>query len=304
MLPGLAEAETVRLSESNSHRASVIRVALISAALLVPCFWQRIQAGDLGSHIYNAWLARQVESGNAPGLTIAPMWTNVLFDLILSGLYNRFGAEAAQRIAVPLCVLIFFWGAFALACAATRSRPWFMLPSLAMLAYGWTFHMGFFNFYLALGLSLWAMALLLAGGPKARVAALVLLGIAYVGHALPPLWAVGIVCYKWAAERLSPRFRILLMAAALCGIVGLKFWIGGHFSTRTSFHQILESSAIDQVWVFGIKYCAVCVGLAVLWSFLLLRLTHILGSAGFILHPLFQICALMGVGYRSAAFQH
>src|SRR5437879_3601660 len=132
MHPGLAEVETVRLPESNSQSVGGIRVALISAALLIPCFWQRIQAGDLSSHIYNAWLARQVELGNAPGLTIATMRTNVLFDLILSGLYNRFGAMTAQQIAVSLCVLIFFWGAFALTCAVTRSRPWFMLPSLAM----------------------------------------------------------------------------------------------------------------------------------------------------------------------------
>ena len=45
----------------------------VSGFLLVPCFWQRrIQAGDLASHVYNAWLAQLIERGQAPGLWIAP----------------------------------------------------------------------------------------------------------------------------------------------------------------------------------------------------------------------------------------
>src|SRR5438093_10769106 len=85
-----------------------------SALVLIPCFWQsRIQAGDLSSHIYNAWLAQLIAAGQAPGLVIARQTTNVLFDLILSGLFAAFGSEAAQRIAAGLSVLVFAWGAFA-----------------------------------------------------------------------------------------------------------------------------------------------------------------------------------------------
>ena len=48
------------------------RVLGISAALLLPCFWHRhIEAGDLGSHLYNAWLAQLIENGQAPGLYLA-----------------------------------------------------------------------------------------------------------------------------------------------------------------------------------------------------------------------------------------
>jgi hypothetical protein len=57
-----------------------------SLLLLVPCFWQpRIQAGDLSSHLYNAWLAQLIERGQAPGLTLARQSNNVLFDLMLGG---------------------------------------------------------------------------------------------------------------------------------------------------------------------------------------------------------------------------
>jgi len=58
-----------------------------SILVLVPCFWQsRIQAGDLSSHLYNAWLAQLIERGQAPGLSLARQSNNILFDLVLSGL--------------------------------------------------------------------------------------------------------------------------------------------------------------------------------------------------------------------------
>src|SRR5713226_2973733 len=64
-----------------------VRVALISALVLVPCFWQaHIQAVDLSSHLYNAWLSILIGEGKAPGLAIVSQRTNVLFDIILAGL--------------------------------------------------------------------------------------------------------------------------------------------------------------------------------------------------------------------------
>src|SRR5580700_8178313 len=51
---------------------SWLGVLATSAAVLVPCFWhKRIEAGDLGSHTYNAWLAQSIERGQAPGLWLA-----------------------------------------------------------------------------------------------------------------------------------------------------------------------------------------------------------------------------------------
>ena len=95
-------------------RRSAMRFTAVSAALLIPVFWhRRIEAGDLGSHVYNAWLAQLIRQGQAPGLWIARQWNNVLFDWLLSGLGAVFGLRAAERIAVSLAVLIFFWGAFA-----------------------------------------------------------------------------------------------------------------------------------------------------------------------------------------------
>ena len=42
-------------------------IAIAALLILVPCFWQPyIEAGDLASHTYNAWLAGQIELGKVP----------------------------------------------------------------------------------------------------------------------------------------------------------------------------------------------------------------------------------------------
>ena len=54
---------------SSSLKKNYLLVIAISLALIVPCFWhERIEAGDLASHTYNAWLAQLISEGKAPGL--------------------------------------------------------------------------------------------------------------------------------------------------------------------------------------------------------------------------------------------
>src|SRR6266403_4002806 len=84
-----------------------LRVLLLFAVLAVPCFWhRRIEAGDLASHVYNAWLAQLIGKGQAPGLYLASRWNNVLFDVSLLYVGNLFGFGAAEKIVVSACVLI------------------------------------------------------------------------------------------------------------------------------------------------------------------------------------------------------
>src|SRR6202007_2374359 len=94
-------------------RAKKWLILVISAAMIVPCLWHRhIEAGDLGSHVYNAWLAQLIEKGQATGLYIVRQWNNVLFDWLLLHTANIVGFAAAEKIVVSLCVLTFFWGVF------------------------------------------------------------------------------------------------------------------------------------------------------------------------------------------------
>jgi hypothetical protein len=75
----------------------------------MPCYWHKhVEAGDLGSHMYNAWLVELIEQGRAPGLWVANIWQNVLFDWELDSFASRFGFASAEKIAVSLSVLLFF----------------------------------------------------------------------------------------------------------------------------------------------------------------------------------------------------
>src|SRR5882762_3010538 len=104
---------TAPRAPANFLRRNVLAVVLLSALLVVPCFWHsRIQAGDLGSHVYNAWLAQLIEQQQVSGLTIARQSSNILFDLLLLHVGNLVGLVAAEKIVVSFAVLVFFWGCF------------------------------------------------------------------------------------------------------------------------------------------------------------------------------------------------
>ena len=86
-----------QISMGRAARTTVICIAAL-VVLLAPCWWQRrIMAGDLSSHVYNAWLATLIEKGQAPGLVLRPMITNVAFDIFLERPLKTFGPDLAQQ---------------------------------------------------------------------------------------------------------------------------------------------------------------------------------------------------------------
>jgi hypothetical protein len=267
--------------------------ALVSLVLLLPCYWQpRIEAGDLSSHIYNAWLAQLIESGRIQGLQLVAQTTNILFDLMLGGLFQLFGAEAAQRICVSLTVLIFIWGSFAFAAVVSGRKPWPILPCIAMLAYGWVFHMGFFNFYLSQGLCFWALALLWQPTRRRIAGAIPILVLAYLAHALPVAWVAALAAYIVVAGRLSQRARVYLIAGTMAGLVLVSAVMARTLVTNWSAHQITLTTGLDQVWVFDGKYYGILVALLVLWSMMFLNLIHLSDARQVVLSMPFQLCVI------------
>lgn len=246
--------------------AGWVPIAIFSA-LLIPCFWQsRIQSADLGSHIYNAWLAAQIHGGTIHGLRIASQSNNILFDLLLEGLLTRVGANAAQAIAVALCVLIFTTGAIAFVSRlGGRANWWLTVPSVAMLAYGFIFHIGFFNFYLSMGLSLWSLALLWSKGWGRSVLALPLLVVAWTAHPLPVVWGLGIAAYVAAARMLPERKRIHLLAAGLIALVVIQEVLARRYVCGWSARQIFYVTGANQLAVFGPEYSIPFAGLLFVW---------------------------------------
>jgi hypothetical protein len=266
-----------------------------SAVALIPCFWQpHIQAGDLASHVYNAWLAQLIQQGKAPGLAIVPQSTNVLFDRILSAFFNAFGAAAAERISVAVAVLVFVWGAFAF-CRAVSGRAWPVFPVILAASYGWVFHMGFFNFYLGLGVSFWALALAWNFRPRGLAAAGALFALAYVAHGLPVVWALAVLAYVWICRRWSqhPWWRLGLGLAA---ILALRTALAATVQTRWKVGQFEFAWGANQLWVYSTHVAAAALLLALLWAIQIAILAKHAGARRVFGGEIFQVCALTAAG--------
>jgi hypothetical protein len=248
-----------------------------SALVLVPCFWQsRIQAGDLSSHLYNVWLTQLIRHGQVHGLWIAHQWNNILFDLSLEWLFVHFGVRVAERAAVALAVLIFFWGGLTLLFTVTTKRPWFVVPCFAVLAYGSVFQMGFFNFYLSLGLSFFALALFWRGASRYALHALLallalpLLALAWTAHPLPVIWCLATAAYTWIARAIPFRGQLKLFAISVLVLYFLRHFLV-HPPNQWSWRQLSLITGADQLVVYGDHYVILGIYLLFLWGTLYLR---------------------------------
>jgi hypothetical protein len=233
------------------------RVVPISIILLLPVFWhQRIEAGDLASHTYNAWLAQLIESGQAPGLYIARQWNNIPVDVALLRLGNILGFPAAEKIVVSVSALTSFWGAFAFIASATRRPPWFLIPAIAMITYGWTFQMGFMNYYLSLGVGFFAIAVLWRSTGEADwTFGLILLALTWMAHPMGFGCVIGIAVYVILADKLRGWYRWALLTAACGVVVAAHFYIVHQFRTQyweTSIFYLMNGA--DQLVLYRDRY--------------------------------------------------
>jgi hypothetical protein len=233
-------------------------ILAISAVVLIPCFWhRRIEAGDLASHVYNAWLAQLVEKGQAPGLYLAKQWDNILFDVALTRAARVVGFAAAQKIVVGVCVLVFFWGVFALVAAITERPPWFLMPCIAMLAYGYSFNMGFMNYYLSLGLACFSLALFCRPRGVGWVIGAFLIPITLLAHPIGFLWLIATLGYIKLRNKLSGWWKVILPLTAF-GILVLT----NRFMVRHAQEYLADwdrgpfylYNGTDQLALYGERY--------------------------------------------------
>ena len=234
----------------------ILPAALLSMLLLAPCFWHtHIQAGDLGSHVYNAWLAQLAERGEVPGLYTVWQYQNVLFDLMLSVIGKAFGFAAGEKIAVGLCVLLFFWSVFALIRSATGNSPWRFVPAVAMLAYGYVFHMGFFNYYLSIALACLGLALVWNFRARNVLLALVLVPLMVLAHPMGLLFFLSISAYLFLWRKV-PQLRWPLPLASICAAGGVHWFFLRHQGYEVGWpdRPFYFYSGADQLAVFGERY--------------------------------------------------
>ena len=239
------------------------RVFGISAVLLLPCFWHRhIEAGDLGSHLYNAWLAQLIQKGQAPGLYFVTQFSNVLFDISLSHLANIFGFWIAEKVAVSTCVLIFFWGVFALVSAVADDSQWILMPCIATLAYGYAFNMGFMNYYLSVGLGAFCLSLVWPvttweGKEADCIVAALLLILAWLAHPIGALWVLATVGYLAARHHLKDWRKLAVPAAAVVALLIFRWYLHHRPELAADWNSGLpfwQSNGADQLMVYGDRY--------------------------------------------------
>jgi hypothetical protein len=234
-------------------------ILVLSIAMIVPCLWHRhLEAGDLASHVYNAWLAQLIEKGQAPGLYFVRQWDNVLVDWMLLHAANLFGFAAAGKIVASLCVLIFFWGTFAFIAAVSGQPPWFLAPCLAMLAYGYSFNMGFLNYYLSLGLACFSLVLLWRGRAEERIFGLLLAPFVFLAHPIGILWLLGTGVYLILWAKLPNWWKGAVPAAALAVFFAIRWYLAHQtrFPVDWVHDPFYLMNGADQLTLYGRRYAA------------------------------------------------
>lgn len=233
------------------------RVLIVSALVIVPCLWHRhIEAGDLGSHVYNAWLAQLIPRGQAPGLYIAAQWNNILFDVTFLHVADWLGFAAAEKIVVSGCVLVFFWGVFAFVAVVAGQPPWTLTPCISMLSYGYSFNMGFMNFYLSIGLACFCLALLWRDRSRNWIPAVAIAVLVTLAHPMGLLWVVGVVAYLAIRPALPGAWKLVVPLGVVTACSALRWHtnrsstIVADFYSAAPFHAI----GVDQLVLYGDRY--------------------------------------------------
>jgi hypothetical protein len=262
-----------------SRQIEALLILGVTIALLIPCVWQpHIEAGDLASHLYNAWLAGQIQGGAIAGLTVAHPLTNVLSDGIMAALIGPLGPAWTARLVCGVAVETFFWGAFCFIAAANGRKPWILAPCLGMLAYGMIFHFGFLNFYISTGCSLWILALLWNPSRRAMLQAIPLAVLALLAHPLPLAWAVCVLAYVQVARRIHTEgARVFLFLTGLAALILIQTELLAAFPSDWSLGQalrmegVLGATGALQFVLYGSKYLVIAAGMLALWFFLFLE---------------------------------
>jgi hypothetical protein len=239
-------------------RTHIRLISVISAVVIIPCFWHRhIEAGDLPSHTFNAWIASLVQQGRAPGLYLATQWYNVLFDVLLLYSAKLLGFVTGPKIVVAISVSTFFWGVFSFVAIVSERPPWLLTPCIAMLAYGYTFNMGFFNYYLSIGLACFGLAALWKQPQRWDcLAAIILFALATFAHPIGPLWFVGMLAYMGIRKKICWPWRLILPAAIIATFAAgrwyLENWSNFEFSwTEGPFYLF---NGLDQFVLYSAHY--------------------------------------------------
>src|SRR5262249_28932714 len=133
------------------------------------------------------------------------------------------------KLVVSVCVLAFFWGVFALLAGASGRGQWFLAPCIAMLAYRYTFKLGFFNYYLSLAVAARNLALLSKGqgmpGADGSAWGAVVVPLVLLAHPLGLAWLAGAAIYLVVWTKLPGWWKLTMPAMAVAGLVAVHWYL-------------------------------------------------------------------------------
>jgi hypothetical protein len=145
---------------------------------------------------------------------------------------------------------------FALVGAMTGKAPLFLTPCIAMLAYGYSFEMGFMNYYLSIGLACFSLAIFLGAKRRGWIVGVVIAGLAYMAHPMGFLWLAGTWAYLWVRNRLTGGWRAAPLVAGLVAV----YLIHWELVRRAKFEIDWDKppfyllNGVDQLAVYGERY--------------------------------------------------
>src|SRR5258706_15136303 len=98
-----------------------------------------------------------------------------------------------------------------------------------MLAYVWTFNVGFFNYYLSLGFGFFATALVWSGRGRELILVAPLAALALIAHPQGFIWLVGCVGYVVLWRMLPGMWKLAVPGAAVGVSPVPPQYFSGHF---------------------------------------------------------------------------
>ncbi|MGH9360772.1 MAG: hypothetical protein ACRD2T_02570, partial [Thermoanaerobaculia bacterium] len=245
---------------------------------------ERVPTNDGPSHLYNAWLVRELAWGDPHPLLDAaydlrrepiPNW---LGHAALALLMTVVSPVVAEKLLLSACIALFLVGLRALAGTVepeARRWAWLGFP----LAYNFLFQAGFTNFCLGLGLAMLALAVWWRRRHRPGLATALLLNalllLGYFAHIVTTLLALAAIGLLWlltlrrASLRLHLRHLAILAPQAL-----LPLWfvasrgmapLGREWSGEQLWSYLLQ---LEVLWTFSAAQLGLGRALAAAWGVL------------------------------------
>ena len=156
--------------------------------------------------------------------------------------------------------------------------------------------MGFFDFYLSLGLCFWGLAIAWNPTPKRLAIAAPFFILAFVAHALAFAWGVAFLGFLALSKRLGPAIQVQLTLAALAALVAGRIALSSAWPTRWAADEILLVTGADQLRVFDDKYYLLFFALLAVWAMLFVEVIRNRALPRLRASIPFQLCILSAGG--------